>query len=123
MPYRIIWEAQGVIKKFSGLVDSEELLRAGTDTEADPRFDNYRYVINDFLDCTGFSLSSPVVDEIAAIDWAASRANARIRIAVVATAPEIIEATRQYAASPLNIYPTRIFPTMAEARAWLASSS
>lgn len=122
MPYKIIWEAQGVIKHFSGQVDSEELLRAGTDTEADPRFDNYRYVINDFLECTGFSIASPVVDEIAAIDWAASRANSRIRIAVVATAPEIIEVTRQYAASPLNVYTTRIFPTMAEARAWLASS-
>lgn len=122
MPYNIVWEAHGVIKQFSGLVNGEELLRAGTDTEADPRFDSYRYVINDFLDCTGFSIASPVVEEIAAIDWAASRANSRIRVAVVATAPEIIEASRQYAASPLNVYPTRIFPTMAEARAWLASS-
>lgn len=121
MPYKIVWETRGVIKQFSGQVDSDELLRAGTDTEADPRFDNYRYVINDFLECTGFSISLPVVDEIAAIDWAASRANSKIRIAVVATAPEIIEVTRQYAASPLNVYPTRIFPTMAEARAWLAS--
>lgn len=119
MPYELIWEPKGVIKRFYGNVSAGELLKAGIDTEADHRFDTYRYVINDFLDCTGIVVSPSVVDEIAAIDLAASASNARIKIAVVATAPEIIAVASQYADSDMNVYPTRIFSTLAEARAWL----
>jgi hypothetical protein len=62
-----------------------------------------------------------MVDEIAAIDQAAALVNPKIRVAVVATAPEIIAAASQYADSPMNIYLTRIFSTPADARAWLGS--
>ena len=119
MPYDLVWESKGVIKHFYGNVTASELLKAGIDTEADHRFDTYRYVINDFLDCAGLIVSSSVVDEIAAIDLAASASNARIRIAVIATSPEIIAAAAQYAKSDMNVYPTRIFSTLADARAWL----
>ena len=78
MSYEIIWEPDGVIKRFLGHVD-----------------------------------------EIAAIDQAASISNRNIRIAVVATHPEILELADHYARSPMNVYPTRIFPTMAEGRVWL----
>jgi hypothetical protein len=120
MPYELAWEPNGVVKRFFGHVTSAELLKAGTDTEGDARFDGYRYVINDFLDCTGFDITTDVVDEIAAIDEAASAINSKIRIAVVATAPEIIAAATQYANSPMNVYPTRLFSTQADARSWLA---
>lgn len=123
MPYRLVWESQGVIKKFFGHVTSDELFQAGIDTEADPRFDDYRYVINDFVECTGFSVSPEVVDEIAAIDEAAAKINHSIRIAVVASLPEIIDAANQYASSPMNAYPTRIFTTRQEARIWLGLSA
>lgn len=123
MPYTLVWEPRGVIKHFFGHVTSNELLRAGTDTEGDARFDNLRFVINNFLDCTGFSISSDVVDEIAAIDEAASTINKSIRIAVVAKEPAVIDAATQYANSPMNVYPTRIFSTMEEARTWLGLPS
>lgn len=119
MAYEIIWEARGVIKHFFGHVTDSEMMSADTDTEGDARFDDYRYLINDFLDCSGFSVSMDTVDEIAAIDGAAAKINPKIRIAVVATAPEIIRAATHYANSPMNIYPTRIFSNLADARAWL----
>ena len=78
MSYEIIWEPDGVIKRFFGYVD-----------------------------------------EIAAIDWGASLSNRKIRIAMVATHPEVVALAGHYARSTMNVYPTRIFPTMAEGRAWL----
>lgn len=123
MPYTLTWEARGVIKKFFGRVTSDELFQAGIDTEADPRFDDYRYVINDFVECTGFSVSPGVVDEIAAIDEAAAKINHSIRIAVVATLPEIIAVANEYANSPMNAYATRIFATLQEAQGWLGLSA
>ena len=119
MPYKLIWEHRGVIKHFSGFVTGPEIFQAGMDAEGDSRFDDYRYAINDFLDCTGSSISPDLVDEVAAVDLVAARVNRKIRIAVVATAPEIIVAATQYANSPMNVYPTRIFSNRKDARAWL----
>jgi hypothetical protein len=119
MPYELIWEPQGVIKLFSGNVSGFELLKALIDVEGDARFDECRYAFNNFLDCTGISISKDILDEMAAIDLAASRSNARIRIAVIATEPKIIAAATHYAESPMNVYATRIFSTQADARAWL----
>ena len=122
MSYEIIWESGGVIKRFFGHVDDVELMQAVVETEGSPRFDELRYVINDFLEVTGVSAGTGHVDEIAAIDQAASISNRNIRIAVVATHPEILALADHYARSPMNVYPTRIFSTMAEGRAWLGAS-
>jgi hypothetical protein len=121
MPYKIIWEPQGVIKYHFGVVTGIELMQAVVATEADERFDNIRYVINDFLDCTGLSVSGPEVEEIAAIDEAASINNPNIRIAVVTTLPEVVAIATQYGDSTMNAYPTRIFTSMDAARQWLNS--
>ena len=122
MSYEIIWEPAGVIKRFFGEINGAELMQAGIDTEGSSRFDELRYVINDFLEVTAFSVGTDHVDEIAAIDQAASITNRNIRIAVVATHPEIVALADHYARSPMNVYPTRIFLTMAEGRAWLGAS-
>jgi len=121
MSYELVWEPKGVVKRFFGHVTAKELFRAATDVEGDERFDQLRYVINDFLGITGFSFSSSHVDELAAIDHAAAKTNKRIKLAVIATDPGIIELATQYANSPMNSYPFRIFSTIAAARDWLAS--
>jgi len=122
MGYEIVWEPGGVVKRFFGYVSGGELMKAGLDTECDLRFDHLSYVINDFVACDGFSVPPGTVDEISAIDNAAAFSNSRIRIAVVATMPEIVAAAEQYAASPMNAYVTRIFSNTADARTWLEGS-
>lgn len=121
MGYEIVWEPRGVIKRFYDHVTHRELSQAGAHTQADIRFDDLRYIINDFLDSSGVSITSGDIDEVAAIDQAASASNRRIRIAVVAIHPEIIALANHYASSPMNVYPTRIFSTRSESRAWLDS--
>lgn len=123
MSYAISWEANGAVKRFFGNVTGDDMIQAVVEIEAGGRFDDMRYVINDLLDATGFSCSSQDVDEIAAVDMAAARTNKDIRIAVVATQPGIIELARQYADSPMNVYPARIFATLADARSWLDAAS
>lgn len=122
MAYEIVWETKGAVKRFFGHVSDAEVLQAGLDIECDWRFDRLSFVINDFLACEGFSDSDGTVDEISAIDNAAALSNPKIRIAVIATAPEIVAAAEQYAASPMNVYPTRIFACPADARKWLDDS-
>ncbi|NTV72159.1 MAG: hypothetical protein HGA71_18715 [Azonexaceae bacterium] len=123
MNFEIIWEPpQGVVKRYFGHVTGNDVLVANTQIEADPRFDTLRYVINDFLGCTGVSISPAELEEIAAIDRSAATINPHIRIAMLTSHPEIIAAANAYANDTLTIYLTRVFSSMADARAWLGLS-
>jgi len=96
------------------------MIRSVVETEADPRFDNLRHVINDFREVSEIRFGAEEVSEISTMDLGASRTNRAIKIAIVATLAEVIELAKQYADSELNVYPTKIFASMEEARAWLA---
>lgn len=120
MGYEVSWEQpNGVVKRHFGQVTGRELMAAVVETEADPRFDTLRYVINDFRDCTGLSASATEIEEIAAVDKAAAAINPNIRIAVVATLPDVVAAANAYANDPMATYTTRVFASMNEARSWL----
>lgn len=119
MSYEVHWEPRGAIKRFWGRVSSQDMIRSVVETEADARFDSLRYVINDCREVDQIAFSSEDVSNVSAMDLGASRTNPAIRIAVVATMAELIAFAEQYANSALNVYPTRIFATMEDARAWV----
>lgn len=119
MGYELIWEPRGVLKRFFGQVTDSDISGSVARVNGDRRFDMLRYVINDFLDGTGHQVPLDAVEEIAAIDDAASISNPHIRVALVAATPDFIELANQYAGSTLKIYPTRIFSSLDEARIWL----
>jgi hypothetical protein len=117
--YEVVWEVRGVIKRFFGHVTDHDMLQSVLDIESDSRFDDLRYVINDFSGITGSSISIPTIEDISIADSGAARSNPSIRVAVVTTSPEIRRMAEHYANSPMNAYETRIFATEAEARNWL----
>ncbi len=121
MSLRLHWEPpRGLVKHHFGHVPDAEVLEGNRIAEADARFDTLRYVINDFTDCDSLDTSRTDIETIAAIDGAASISNPRILVAIVATDPDVVAASKAYAESPLNAFATRLFPTMNQARAWLA---
>jgi hypothetical protein len=73
MSYELIWEPRGVTKLFFGHVTSDDLVQSVKSIHGDPRFDNLRFVINDFLGCKEISVTAEAVDEISAVDKAAVR--------------------------------------------------
>lgn len=121
MGYEIIWEPKGVVRRFSGHIDKDEILRAVARTQGDSRFDDLQFIINDFLDGSGHSVDLSEIEETAAIENAASLINSKIRIAFVAAAPEFIAQANRYSSLPLIVFPTRIFATRDDARAWLGA--
>ena len=120
MSFELVWEPRGVVKRYFGRVTGEEVFAAGIQSQGDHRFDQNRYAINDFLDCTEFVFDQKVLDEIAAFAGAAEISNPNIKIAIVATLPTVVAATMEYIGLPLQTYPTRLFATREEARAWIA---
>jgi len=120
VPFEIVWrQPNGLIKRHFNHVTGREVLDANVLAEADARFDNLHYVINDFLGCTRLTVSPEDIEEIAAIDSAAWGSNPNIRIAIAATHPEVLAAADLYANHQLSTFAIRLFSSMDDACAWL----
>lgn len=121
MAFTISWEPpHGAYRKFTGHLGDEELIRSVSTAYGDARFDDLRYVIDDFLDVESYSIREDTVLYIAAMDGAAARSNPDIKVAIVVSEAHEKTLAALYAASPSNPYPTRIFTSMQEARSWAA---
>lgn len=120
MAYEINWEPKGVCKTYSGFVTSQEFMQSIATFQGDPRFDDCRYSLNDLTAVEGHSIAEADVKRFAAFAIGAYHSNPNVRIAVVATDPSILALLDLYTAPGHSPYPLRIFPALAEARAWLA---
>lgn len=122
MPYELVWQPSGVVKRFFGWVTGVDLIRSLEQSEADSRFDTLRYVINDFLDIDGIRMETigpDLIEELAAIDHAAAGINPNIQIAIVAKDNNLSTLAQGYIDSDLRSYPTQLFSTLSAAEAWL----
>jgi hypothetical protein len=122
MCYELIWEPRGVVKRYFNQVTDEDLLKSVVEVGADARFDDLRYVINDFSACDAITATFDGIENIAVIDRGAAFSNPRIRIAVVAIQKEAIALAEAYANFPLKAYPMRIFATLPAAREWIGDA-
>jgi hypothetical protein len=115
------WEPRGVVKRFSGHVTGGDLLAPVIGIESDVRFEQLRYVINDLLDVQSFVVTRADVEDIAAQDIGAAATNSKIKVAIVAVGPEVIDLVEQYVKAADGAYPTATFSTMEEAREWAST--
>jgi hypothetical protein len=122
MSVEIVWEPEGVWRKFHGTLTSEDLLRSVTLVHGDWRFDRLRYSLNDFLAVERLDLDRSAIEEAAAQAIGAMHSNHRLIMAMVATNPEVIEAVRLFMSSPLSSFPAAFFTTAEEARLWLGKT-
>ncbi len=120
MAYEIAWEPRGVCKTFSGFVTSREFMQSITEFQGDARFDDCRYSLNDLSRVEGHDICEADVKRFAAFAIGAHHSNPNVRIAVVTVDDTIRSLLDFYSAPGHSPYPLRIFPTLAEARAWLA---
>lgn len=122
MPYRITWEPAGAYVKLIGTVTAEDMAALYAELARDARSDWMRYVLADYLGatrCTKMSLSD--VKGLAALEKGASYGNPDVCNAVVATDASIREYVQFFRSLGISPYPLRLFPTVEEARAWLAT--
>lgn len=103
-----IWQDKAVTHRFSGQTSTEEIRRAANRVAGDSRFDEIFEIVYDFTACDGVTIRSEVVEEIAALDGAASITNPRIRITVITHHPEIVAAMETYEKSGLSNYPVTL---------------
>ena len=56
MPYELIWEARGVLCRFSGIASDDDLRQANFDIYSNPKFEEIDYELVDFTDVTEFNV-------------------------------------------------------------------
>lgn len=114
-----LWEEHGLIRWHHGVVSLKEIAESDLKVQADPRFDEIHYLIDDFLDCSNVTdIDMELVDELAAIAAVAVRFPARFRHAVVAGSPLVRKLADDFASAGFISYPVRKFDRMTDARAW-----
>jgi len=123
MPFDLTWEPRGVYRRYFGPVTIEERRQSFDRICADPRFDDLRYTITDYLGVESYEVTERATMEIAAMHVGPTRTNPRIVIAAVATDERVIEAIRHFIALQFIAQPYRIFATVEAARAWIAEQS
>lgn len=119
MPYEITWENRGAHKRMYGFVTSVEFLRAALEMQGHARFDELRYVVNDFREVTGHNITEADVMKVAAYALGAFHINPRIAIAAISTDAEIQRLMELYASPRYSLYAFRYFPTLVAAREWI----
>lgn len=83
MKIEMIWEKGWLLKRMSGALSEEEFLLSSQQVLADPRFDDIRFVINDFLQVTGNGFSRGMLPYLAAIQYGSKETQSRCRVIFV----------------------------------------
>jgi hypothetical protein len=104
---------------YSGQTSDQEVARFAREGQADERFMDLRYVLHDFLKCTGATFSTQRTRELSAIDSAAAVSNPRIRIAVVTDREDVLAMVHAYLEAGFPGFELRVFASVPAARAWL----
>ena len=117
MPVALQWEPHGVVRTLSGTVEIEEYMDSVASLQNDARFDELRFIVEDFSDCTMQHVSEADMEMVLANAIGAAYSNPYIRIAAVAVEPQARHLIQLFAkASP---FITRVFAQMAQAREWV----
>lgn len=114
------WEDHGLVRRYDGVVSLKEIAQSDSSVQADARFDDIHYIIDDFRDCANVvDIDKELVDELAAIASAAVRFPTVFRHAVVAKSPAVLKLADDFANSGFINFPDKQFQDMSEARTWV----
>lgn len=122
MTCETIWENKGVLKRLSGHVSADEFVHSVEAIQADPRFDDIRYVINDFSLVSSHELDADLLQELAAIQYGAQASNPQVRAVYVGLGddPVLTQLLQSILiGSQRSVYRVALFETLPQARDWL----
>jgi hypothetical protein len=122
MPYEVIWEPRGVLKRYFGHVSKADHADSTQELFGDPRFDRVRYVINDFTAADSHSIDDEEIIAYTAGRIGCATYQPDIHGVFVANSPEMVALCKLMSDPQYEIpHETRIFSTLADGRNWLKS--
>ena len=123
MPYRIRWEGHGVYKRFFGNLTATDVKDAYNEVADDLRFEHIRYVISDYLEArAGSDIVESDIADFAELERHRLYSSPDLVSATVACDPAILSKLGLFEGLRVSPFPIGIFPTVADARRWIASN-
>ena len=126
MAHEYNWEEQGLCRTYTDAISGEEVFNSNLVIHGDPRFDDIRYVINDFTNITEFIvgkvdiLNIAAIDNFAAIDNIACKSNPVLKIAIVAIFEPLLEWINLYIDSMQDsLCQCKFFENIDDAYTWV----
>ena len=96
MPYENYWDEKGLHRKFTGNICGKEILDSNLSIQGDARFDEIKYVLNDFSLINKFKLTEHDINIISTIDNVAAISKKSLKIAIVTTDTELLKWAKLY---------------------------
>lgn len=119
MPHTNTWASTGLIRKFTGDIKTEEILKSNFDTHENPDFETIKYIINDFSDVNEILINTAHTKIYASTDDIISNTKGRLKIAIVVDKDEHIALANNYRKEVKNkLFEGETFKTLNEARNW-----
>ena len=124
MAYDIQWMDKGVIITYQGLLNTYAIAQLNNTLYSDNRFDDCRYIIDDYLKADISPLNELTSKKSAATDYGASKSNPNLKLAMVIKGSRQIELANIFICTINKLHCTwecKIFGTLTEAKAWCTS--
>lgn len=118
MAFELVWEPRGVWRRYSGTLCALDLVASVDLVQRDPRYDNLRYSINDFLDVENLADIAGILDVVLAKAIGGAHSNPRLVMAIVGRSEALISHAKLFL-RPDFPYPVKLFEDLESARAWL----
>lgn len=121
MPHTFSWEPHVATVRFEGFVSGEEFLAGARALGADPRFDDPRYVVNDFTAITGHAIDAPeLMEDLGAISIGSRATNPQLRVLIVTTDERIRRLAAGMSSPPYDdSHAKHVFEAPADLHGWL----
>lgn len=122
MPHTTESTETGVHIRFHGTVSFDEIFSGQSETWEHPDYDNFRYVIVDFIDVETLAIDEADAQTFGFMDNSAVKQRRELKMALVAVKPEIIQLFEAYASTlDDTAMEARIFTDRDKAIAWAKS--
>lgn len=122
MTHTYTWETKGLLRRFTGAIQPEEILTSNLEIHAHSKFAEIAYIINDFTGVTDLTIDVTHTKVYASTDDIISDTKGKFNIAIVVNQNAHLTLADSYRNEMKNrFFKCEIFRTIDDARKWVDS--
>jgi hypothetical protein len=119
MPHTLNWGDGGLFRTFTGTVTGTEIIDSNLMMHGDRRFDDIKYVVNNFSEMEDCLISEEELIILKTVDDVAALTNKDLKIAIIMTNEAFIPLARFYCEAMREAaYEADLFANLNEAHQW-----
>jgi len=120
MTHTLTWETDGLYRKFTGKIDTFEILNSNFKIHAHHLFRDIKYIINDFEEVTCISVETSHTQIFAKTDEIIANTKGDLKIALFITQEAHLPVAESYREDMKgNRFKCEIFSSIEDARKWV----